>query len=238
MSEKTSNTRRTNLSPSALTFSWDNCHRCLWLEYNHQLRVPATMPLVGELAEMQESYFFSASGLAAGNPILTTSMHPDIPLGKVISHGGWVQSTPIKINGEDSHLDIRGKYDLLIEFENGTYGVIDCKMQANESNKSKFYSPQLEAYAYALENPVKGEPKQVSVLGIYAWSLDKPWGDVNHGFGYRVKSSWYPIDRNPLALEERLTNFIMMVNGDMPEAKSSCKQCSYISERDAIIRSQ
>ena len=66
MSEKSSSARRTNLSPSALTFSWDNCHRCLWLEYNHQLRVPVTMPLVGELAEMQESYFFSASGLAAG----------------------------------------------------------------------------------------------------------------------------------------------------------------------------
>ncbi len=231
-----SESRRTNLSPSALTFSWDNCHRCLWLEYNHQLRVPATMPLVGELAEMQESYFFSASGLAAGTPVLTTSMHPDIPLGKVVSHGGWVQSTPIKVNGEDTHLDIRGKYDLLIEFDNGTYGVIDCKMQANESNKSKFYSPQLEAYAYALENPVKGEPKKVSVLGIYAWSLDKPWGDVNFGFGYRVKSSWYPIERDPIALEKRLTDFVTMVNGDMPESKASCKQCSYIADRDAIIK--
>jgi len=228
--------RRTNLSPSALTFAWDNCHRCLWLEYNHQITAPNNMPLVAELADMQESYFFDAKGLAAGTPTLTSSMHPSIPLGKVISHGGWVLSKPIQIDGSDSHLSIRGKYDLLIEFENGTYGIIDCKMQANSKDKSDFYQPQLEAYAYALENPAKGEPKQVSVLGIYSWSLDKPWGDVNFGFGYRVQSNWYPVERNPIRLEERLTNFIEMVNGPIPEAKSSCKQCGYISSRAAITQ--
>ena len=41
------------ISPSDLTFSWGSCHRCLWLNYNHGLRTPGFMPLVGDLANMQ-----------------------------------------------------------------------------------------------------------------------------------------------------------------------------------------
>ena len=75
------------------------------------------MPTVAELADLQEKYFIGAS---------TSDMHPDMPAGKVSAHGGWVQSTPIQVDGIDSHLAIRGKYDLLLEFPDGTYGIVDC----------------------------------------------------------------------------------------------------------------
>jgi hypothetical protein len=219
--------RRSNISPSDLTFSWDGCHRCLWLYYNHQVKAPMFMPTVAELADLQETYFKNKT---------TADMHPDMPAGKIVDHGGWVQSVPIQVDGVDSHLAIRGKYDLLLEFPDGTYGIIDCKMQARASDKSSFYSPQLEAYAFALENPAKGEPKKISVLGIYSWSLNQAWGNVQHGFGYRVNSAWYPVERNPIALQKRLVDFVTVVNGAMPESKPSCDQCRYISERDSIVR--
>ena len=66
--------RRVNLSPSDLTFSWDGCHRELWLYYNHQVKAPMFMPTVAELAEAQESYFMNKSA-----PLSTSAMHPDIP---------------------------------------------------------------------------------------------------------------------------------------------------------------
>jgi hypothetical protein len=221
--------RRVNISPSDLTFSWDGCHRCLWLNYNHQVKAPMFMPTVGELADMQEKYFIGAT---------TADMHPDMPAGKVFDHGGWVLSKPIQVNGVDSHLAIRGKYDLLLEFPDGTYGIVDCKMQARASDKSGFYSPQLEAYAYALENPAKGEAKKISSLGIYSWSLDKAWGNVNAGFGYRVNFAWYPVERNPIALQTRLEEFITVVNGDIPPSKPSCDQCKYIDQRLEITQSK
>ena len=224
---KSAGERRANISPSDLTFSWDGCHRCLWLYYNHQIKAPMFMPTVAELADMQETYFKGCT---------TADMHPDMPEGTVHSHAGWVQSIPIQVDGKDSHLAIRGKYDLLIEFPDGTYGIVDCKMQARTSDKSAFYSPQLEAYAYALENPAKGEPKKISALGIYSWSLDKAWGNVRAGFGYRVHANWYPVERNPIALQDRLVEFVKMVNGDVPDSKQSCDQCRYIGERDGILR--
>ena len=185
------------------------------------------MPTVGELAELQEKFFLGK---------MTENMHPGIPTAKVVEHGSWVQSIPIQVGGKDSHLAIRGKIDLLLKFEDGSYGIIDCKMQARSSDKSAFYTPQLEAYAFAFENPAKGEPKKISMLGIYSWSLDKAWGDVSHGFGYRVNNAWYPVERNPAALQDRFADFISLVNGECPPSKESCEQCRYVAEREFIIK--
>lgn len=219
--------RRVFLSPSDLTFSWGGCHRCLWLNYNHGLRVPATMPLVREMAELQENYF---------KGVETQYLHPDIPAGVVVDRGGQVLSIPIEIDGRTTHISIKGIYDLLVEFPDGTYGVIDCKIQAKGIDKSKFYSPQLEAYAYALEHPKHGEAKEISSLGIYAWSLPQSaHGNVNIGFVFKLEHNWFPIERNPEAFISRLREFIQMIDGPMPASAENCEQCRYLNTRAEII---
>lgn len=214
------------ISPSDLTFSWDNCHRCLWLYYNHGLKAPSFFPLVGELSALQEGHFASAT---------SKDLHPNIPEGKVVGKGGWVKSIPIPVNGNSSPFAIRGKYDLLMEFSDGTYGVIDCKFQGKDNDKSEFYSPQLEAYAFSLENPASDAPKKVSVLGLLVWSPKKPVGNPSDGFNLELNSSWFPIKRNPDALNNRLTEFIAMVSGPTPVRDGSCENCKFISERREIF---
>ncbi len=218
--------RRVNISPSDLTFNWDGCHRCLWLNYNHQVKAPLFMPLVGELADMQERYFIGRK---------SEDIHPDFPTGKVHSHGGWVQSLPIAVDGRESTFSIRGKYDLLLEFDDGTFGVIDCKFQGKNNDKSEFYTPQLEAYAFALENPAKDPARTVSMLGLLVWSPTRPGGNPTQGFHLELSWNWYPIERNPGQLEKRLTDFITMVDGDIPESKPSCEQCRYVLNRQEIL---
>jgi len=217
---------RAFISPSDLTFSWDGCHRCLWLYYNHQVKAPLFMPLVGEIAEMQE---LSCLGKTSAD------LHPEIPEGKVESHGGWVVSKPIEVAGQVTPYAIRGKYDLLMEFPDGTYGVVDCKFQARDSDKSGFYSPQLEAYAFGLENPAKGEPKKISSLGLLVWSPVKIRGNSSGNFGMELKCSWYPMERNPEALQARLSEFIGVIAGTVPESKAKCDQCSYVEKRATIL---
>ncbi len=217
---------RAAISPSHLTYAWGDCHRCLWLQYNHQVQAPVTMPLIGDLADMQEKYFIGAK---------TADMHPALPEGRVHSHGGWVASENIIVDGKDSGLFIRGKYDLLLEFTDGTFGIVDCKLQKNDYDKSSFYAPQLEAYAFALENPAKDSPKQISVTGLFTWSLDRASGNLSTGFGYRVNSAWYPAERNPIALQERLADLVRMVQGECPPSKDSCGQCNYVSARREIL---
>jgi hypothetical protein len=214
------------ISPSDLTFSWSNCHRCLWLNYNHGLRTPGFMPLVGDLANMQENYFRDKK---------TTDIAPVLPEGKVVDLGGWVKSSFINVNGQATKYAIRGKYDLLIEFTDGSFGVIDCKFQAKDSDKTELYQPQLEAYAFALENPVSGDPKKVSIMGLLVWSLLEPAGDVSKGFGLKLKHTWRPIERNPGALDKRLTDFITVVSADMPKTKDNCEMCNYLMQRREYI---
>ncbi|MEI6307916.1 MAG: PD-(D/E)XK nuclease family protein, partial [Actinomycetes bacterium] len=153
------------ISPSDLTFSWGSCHKCLWLNYNHGLRTPGFMPLVGDLANMQENYFAAKT---------TADIAPVLPAGKVADLGGWVKSSFIDVNGSPTKYAIRGKYDLLIEFADSTFGIIDCKFQAKDSDKTDLYQPQLEAYAFALENPATGPAKKVSLMGLLVWSLIEP----------------------------------------------------------------
>jgi len=217
---------RTNISPSDLTFSWDGCHRCLWLYYSHQIKPALFMPLVGDLANMQEINCLNKS---------SAELHADMPAGRAIDHGGWVQSTPIVVDGTTTPYAIRGKYDLLMEMADGSYGIIDCKFQARDNDKSSFYSPQLEAYAFALENPAKGEPKKISTLGLLVWSPVKIRGTSSGNFGMELRCSWYPIERNPEALQVRLREFIHTVTGDAPASDDKCDQCNYIAARKEVL---
>jgi hypothetical protein len=184
------------------------------------------MPLVGDLANMQENYF-------AGKTC--ADIAPVLPAGKVADLGGWVKSSFINVAGKPTKYAIRGKYDLLIEFADGTYGIIDCKFQAKDSDKTDLYQPQLEAYAFALEHPATGAAKQVSLMGLLVWSLLEPAGDVNKGFGLKLKHTWRPIERNPAALETRLTDFITVVSSAMPDSKDNCDMCNYLTQRKQFI---
>lgn len=184
------------------------------------------MPLVGELSAMQENHFNAAT---------SAQLHPEIKEGRVLDRGGWVKSVPIPYNGQPSPYAIRGKYDLLMKFDDGTYGVIDCKFQGKDNDKSDFYSPQLEAYAYALENPVSGEAKEVSVIGLLVWSPKKPLGDPQSGFSLGLNSSWFPITRNPAGLHERLQDFIEVISGPTPVRPTGCETCKFIAERREIF---
>lgn len=184
------------------------------------------MPLVGQLSSMQEAHFDKA---------FSQMVSPELPTGRVIDRGGWVKSTPIIANGHHSPFAIRGKYDLLLEFDDDTYGVIDCKFQGQDTDKGDFYLPQLEAYAFALEHPASGPVRTVSVLGLLVWSPIGPTGEPTNGYALRLKSSWRPIKRNTEALAKRLSDFIGVISGPTPERNSRCEHCRYISQRREIF---
>jgi hypothetical protein len=122
-----------------------------------------------------------------------------------------------------------------MEFEDGTYGIIDCKFQGKDNDKSDFYAPQLEAYAFALENPASGNPMTISVMGLLVWSPKKPVGDPSSGFNLELNSSWFPIKRDPGALQNRLTEFITMISGPTPVRDSGCDTCKFISDRREVF---
>ena len=183
-----------------------------------------TMPLVGDLADLQEKYYI-------GKP--SSVISPDLPEGTIARHGGWVASKKLSYAGEETDYIISGKYDLVIEFADGTIGIIDCKFSAKDTNKSEFYRPQLEAYAHAMENPAEGDAEKVSVLGLMVWSLPTSLTGVEPGVN--VNTSWQPVDRDPAKFESTINKLFKVILGDKPAVVDTCTQCSYVKRRHQLL---
>jgi hypothetical protein len=184
-------------------------------------------PLVKPLADSQEEHFRRA---AMQN--IDASLKP----GVVKQWGQWVKSAPISINGFETRWKILGIYDLLGHYEDGTVGIIDCKVSDSERDNGPFYAPQLEAYAYALENPDKGKPFPVSSMGLLIWKLagvtetaPSELASNTHGFG--VNQRYVAVERDKQTFLTLLEELISTIEGGMPQPGPECNTCNYLAKR-------
>lgn len=156
------------LSPSDLTFSYEGCKRCFYQKVVNSIAQPS-IPL--------PSIFSKIAGLLKshydGKP--TNELHIDLPPG-VVSHGEkWVRSQTIEVPGHESACYINGRFDIVVSFDDGTYGIIDFKTSKPSKESAWTYSRQLHAYAYALEHPALGKLalSLVTKLGLLYFYPDK-----------------------------------------------------------------
>jgi hypothetical protein len=218
---------RETIAPSDLTFGLSTCKRCLWLKYWFKFEMKKEFPLVKPLADSQEEFFRRA-------PMQAIS--PTLKPGVVKQWGQWVKSAPISINGFETRWKILGIYDLLGHYEDGTVGIIDCKVSDSERDNGPFYAPQLEAYAHALENPDKGKPFPVASMGLLIWKLagvtqtaPSELASNSHGFG--TNQVYVPVERDTATFTALLEELITTIEGGMPESGSECNTCTYLAKR-------
>lgn len=218
---------RTTIAPSDLTFGLSTCKRCLWLKYWFKLDLKKEFPLVKPLADSQEEHFRRAQ---------MQDLHPSLSPGVIKQWGQWVASQPIVINGFETRWKILGIYDLLGHYADDSLGIVDCKVSDSDRDNGPFYAPQLEAYAYALENPEKGRPFQVSTMGLLIWKLagvtetaSSELASHTHGFG--VNQHYVPVERDSATFMTLLEELISTIEGGMPESGENCNVCNYLIAR-------
>jgi hypothetical protein len=218
---------RDTIAPSDLTFGLSTCKRCLWLKYWFKFDMKKEFPLVKPLADSQEEHFRRAA-----MQDIDASLKP----GVVKQWGQWVKSAPISINGFETRWKILGIYDLLGHYEDGTVGIIDCKVSDSERDNGPFYAPQLEAYAFALENPDKGKPFPVSSMGLLIWKLagvtetsTSELASNTHGFG--VNQKYVSVERDKETFLTLLEELISTIEGGMPQPGAECNTCNYLAKR-------
>ena len=134
------------LSPSDLTFSYEGFKYCSYQKVVNDIAQPS-IPL--------PSIFSKITGLLKNHydDKPTSELHANI-LSGIVSHSEkWVRSRPIKLSNHESTCYINGSFDIIVSFDDGTYGVIDVKTSDHGKNSAWMYSRQLHAYAYALEHP-------------------------------------------------------------------------------------
>lgn len=218
--------RAIKLNPSDLTFLWDECKRCFYLKYVHGINRPAIPfpSIFGTIDRLLKEHFHGKS---------TEYLDPSIPPGVVRYREKWVESAPLSFHGHSRQVFIRGKFDTVIAFEDGSFGIVDFKTSVPSSKHIPFYSRQLHAYAIALEQPA---PKKlalypVSKLGLLAVTPDAMNRTASGQIAYLGKVTWMEIPRNDEVfigfLEEVLT---LLEQPEPPEASPNCGYCLYRAE--------
>ena len=214
------------LSPSELTFLYNECKRCFYLKKVHNISQPSIpLPSVfSKIAGLLKDYYDGKR---------TEELHPNLPPGTVKYGEKFIESQNICLLGHNDTCYIKGRFDVVIEFDDGTYGVIDYKTSNPESEYSELYSRQLHAYAYTLENPASGslELTPVSMLGLLYFYPSQVSQENIEWISYNSKIHLINLERDDQAflnfIEEVLTQ---LESSHLPEAASDCKWCKYIKE--------
>jgi len=221
---------RNTISPSDLTFLFNECKRCFWLKYNFNISRPGFMPLVRPMADMQEKTFRNKTSLELG-----LKTHG----GTVTNFGEVVKSKGIQVNGAVTKWSIKGKYDLLLTFESSSVALIDCKVTtgAIDQQKVDLYKPQLEAYAFALENPLIGEGVDVVETGLLVWRIAGANTDIERlGPVFQAEPGYLYSARDRDFFEMYISRVVQILDGPCPDIEANCAFCRYANTRITALQ--
>lgn len=213
------------LSPSDLTFTYEGCKRCFYQKVVNNIAQPS-IPL--------PSIFSKIAGLLKGHydgkP--NSELHADIPPGVVSLGEKYVRSDVIQLPNHKDTCYINGRFDIVLSFDDGSYGVIDFKTSNPSSESASLYSRQLHAYAYALEHPAPGKLSlyPVTKLGLLYFYPDSVSQQNIDRLSYEADITWVEIEKD----EESFLGFIdgvldVLELPEAPEHSPKCQWCNYVT---------
>lgn len=215
------------LSPSQLTFAWDECPRCFYLDVVLGIKRPSTaFPKIFSRIDSLMKQLFAEKDNSA--------ISPDLPPGRVAMQGKWINSAPIRFEGVEASCYLKGAFDSVLAFDDGSYAVIDFKTSSPSPAHVAFYGRQLNAYAYALEHPSeKGlSIKPISKLGLlYLDPVDIEHGVDHKRITYGGEVTWQEIPKDETAFLEFMHGVLNLLSEPHPPAAAeNCGFCAYRDE--------
>jgi len=214
------------LSPSDLTFLYDGCRRCFYLKVKMGLSQPS-IPL--------PSIFTKIAGLLKTHydGKRTEELHHQLPPGIVKYGEKTIQSDVIRMGGHKDTCFIKGRFDVVVEFDDGSFGVIDYKTGNPDSKFSGLYGRQLHGYAYALEHPSPGSIclAPVSLLGLlYFRPSEVSQRDIRR-LSFDSDIHYVPVERNDGQFRKFIEEVLRLLESPMPpEPAPDCQWCAYLSK--------
>jgi len=207
-----------------LTFLYEGCKRCFYLKVVRGI-TPPSIPLPSvftRIAALLKEFY---------NGKRTEELHPALPPGIVKYAERSVTSAAIYRPGHRESCYIKGRFDVVVELDGGTFGVIDFKTGSPSEEKHALYGRQLMAYAYALENPASGSLglAPVTLLGLlylYPSGISQESPDR---LSYHADPSWIPVPWDKKAFLAFITRDVLNVLGASftPESSPTCDWCRY-----------
>jgi hypothetical protein len=211
------------LRPSDFAFLWEECRRCFYLDLHGISQRPRTpFPKIFTAIDGQMKAGFMGRRLTL----------PGCPGAVVAYQDLWVESAPIAIPGHAMGCVVRGRLDTVLEFDDGSYAVIDFKTSAVRDEHVPKYSRQLHAYAHCLERPAPGKRRYapVSQLGLLVFEPT--------GFRFPARGTpfeavlggslhWLAMPRDEAAFLAFLAAVLDVLEGPPPPPAPTCQFCAY-----------
>jgi len=214
------------LSPTDLTFLWEECPRCLYRKVVlGQPRPRAPFPRVfGDIDRAMK-------GCLVGRR--AEELAPGAPAGVIGSPDRWVKSVPISLPDCMRPLVLRGRLDALVACDDGGEEVVDFKTSEPAHPHLSLYGRQLHAYAWCLERPAAGPARPVHGLGLLCFSPAR--FEASRGAGTLVGSlSWMAVPRDEVAFEGFLTVVVRTLEGsEAPLPEEACRFCKPAAAPDS-----
>jgi hypothetical protein len=210
------------LSPSDLTFTWDECKYCFYMKVKHNIALRTAFPgMFGKMANLTSEFYM-------GRPAKEIS--EQLPSGIVKYRERFVKSAPISIPGAVSQCYISGRFDAVIEFDDGSYAIVDYKTSEAKDEHIAFYARQLTAYAYALENPAPNALglTPVSRLGLFVVTPERFERTHAGEMIFINRTTWMDVPRDDAAFLAMLGEVLAVLDAPTPPVPAeSCGVCNY-----------
>ncbi len=211
------------LSPSQLTFLYDECKRCFYLTVMRGFKRPSTpMPKIFTKIDLAMKNYFM--GRACGE------ISDELPAGRMFMASRWVESAPMVFPNHSLQPYFRGVFDAMLEFDCGGYGLIDFKTSEYVPSQLPFYKRQLNSYVYSLEHPApeKLSLEPITHMGlVYYTPEDLIKFDEGH-LSLKGIAHWKKIERDDADFLRFIDEVLTVLElPEPPEPDPDCEYCRY-----------
>jgi hypothetical protein len=142
----------------------------------------------------------------------------------------WIKSVSISFPGTSTQLVLKGRFDAVMAFEDGSFGIIDYKTSDASKEKAAFNSRQLSAYAYAHEYPAANalSISLITRLDLFSITPDHFERLSNGEVAFVNKTTWMNIPREDATFLALLREVDTLLGQPAPPPPAEdCGLCNY-----------
>jgi hypothetical protein len=212
-----------SLYPSDLTWLYGSCPHCFYLKVKKGVRRPGgPMPKIFGTIDTQIRLFCEGKRTDE-----LPFSGPPMPGGVFLKGEEWVRSRNISMLGHKEKFVLRGRPDQTVQWDDGTYGVIDFKTSA--ITYAGTYARQLETYARAYEEPAGGQPHlaPITKMGLLVFEPEV-FLDGSGSLSLNGKVRWIEVERQGADFSFFIDGILTTLESDeAPEPSPDCSFCKY-----------
>lgn len=153
-----------------------------------------------------------------------------LPPGRVAYAGNWVESRPVAPRDGGPSVYVRGPFDTVLAFDDGTFAVVDFKTSHQKPENVAKYARQLHAYAHALETPADGKLalSPVSRLGLLVYEPSSFDAAATGEARLDGSLQWVEIPLDMRRFHEFLGEVVDVLRApEPPAAAAGCVWCAF-----------